>query len=389
MTHDHPAAVRPAESTTLGLWLLPRWFAAVGLLAALGSPGLAQTTTVVPARCVDLPGNAALAMPLRWSQGVLQVFVDPPLLPASLNGQALTGVRLRRSTLLGDPANPSLTRTLTVRGGYQPFLAAQMQGTYVQNRPAGFTVLFGPTAVTTTATGVPAPGAAVGEDLLDVDFTTPLPWAAGTLFLEFEVADAPLQLSAAHWVDAVWFPNGTDTGYAVTVGTGACTTRTEPTELRWLGSAAPAPSITGTLEVRGTPPTAGSSVGIVLEWIGFSPRANNFGVSLTLLDPLLVGCHQWAPFEVSWSGTANTAGVYSTPLPLPSTAALGTELGVQAAWLDLSRTGLPLSFSNGLVLRLGPAGVGSGCSTMFFPGAATVSPWPAFVGQMPVLLLEH
>jgi uncharacterized repeat protein (TIGR01451 family) len=157
----------------------------------------------------------------------------------------------------------------------------------------------------------------------------------------------------------------------------------------WTGGAAPAPGITGTLEVRGTPPTVGGSVGFVLEWIGFSPRANNFGVSLSLLDPGLVGCHQWAPFEVSWSGTANAAGIYTTPLPLPSSAALGTELGVQAAWLDLSRTGLPLSFSNGVVLRLGPSGVGTGCSTMFFPGAATVSPWPAFVGQMPVLLLEH
>jgi hypothetical protein len=355
----------------------------------LASGLVAQTTTVVPARCVDLPGNAALAMPLRWSQGVLQVFVDPPLLPAALNGQALTGVRLRRSTLLGDPANPALSRTLTVRGGYQPFLAAQMQGSVTQNRPAGAMVLFGPATVTTAATGAPAAGAPVGEDLLNVDFTTPLPWAAGTLFLEFEVADAPLQISAAHWVDAVWIPNGTDTGYAVTVGTGGCTTRPEPTELRWTGSAAPAPGITGTLEVRGTPPTAGSSVGFVLEWIGFSPRANNFGVSLSLLDPGLVGCHQWAPFEVSWSGTANAAGIYATPLPLPSSSALGTELGVQAAWLDLSRTGLPLSFSNGLVLRLGPSGVGTGCSTMFFPGAATVSPWPAFVGQMPVLLLEH
>ena len=388
MTHDLPA-VRSALTESSGLWLLPRGVRSLAGAVALAAGLVAQTTTVVPARCVDLPGNAALAMPLRWSQGVLQVFVDPPLLPAALNGQALTGVRLRRSTLLGDPANPALSRTLTVRGGYQPFLAAQMQGSVTQNRPAGAMVLFGPATVTTAATGAPAAGAPVGEDLLNVDFTTPLPWAAGTLYLELEVADAPMQISAAHWVDAVWMPNGTDTGYAVTVGTGGCTTRPEPTELRWTGSAAPAPGITGTLEVRGTPPTAGSSVGFVLEWIGFSPRANNFGVSLSLLDPGLVGCHQWAPFEVSWSGTANAAGIYTTPLPLPSSAALGTELGVQAAWLDLSRTGLPLSFSNGVVLRLGPSGVGTGCSTMFFPGAATVSPWPAFVGQMPVLLLEH
>ena len=242
--------------------------------------------------------------------------------------------------------------------------------------------------MTTNVTPPPGPATAVGEDLIDLDFTTPLPWAAGSLFLEFEVGNAPLQISTAHWVDGVWFQNGADSGYAVTVGNGVCTTRPEPTELRWLG-ASPAPGISGTLEVRGAPPTAGSSAGLVLGWAGLDPQAIGYGVSLTLLDPTLVGCHQWAPFEVTWSGTTGATGVCSTPLPLPSTAALGTKLGVQSAWLDLSRTGLPLSFSNGLYLQLGAVGVGARCSTMFFPGAATASPWPAFVGQMPVLLLEH
>jgi hypothetical protein len=77
MTHDLPA-VRSALTESSGLWLLPRGVRSLAGAVALAAGLVAQTTTVVPARCVDLPGNAALAMPLRWSQGVLQVFVDPP-----------------------------------------------------------------------------------------------------------------------------------------------------------------------------------------------------------------------------------------------------------------------------------------------------------------------
>ena len=42
-----------------------------------------------------------------------------------------------------------------------------------------------------------------------------------------------------------------------------------------------------------------------------------------------------------------------------------------------------------LMLALGSASVGNRCASMFFPGTATASPWGAFLGQMPVLLLEH
>ena len=94
-----------------------RSFCVAALAATVAAALAAQTTTVVPALCQNLPGNAALAMPLRWSHGTMQVFVDATLLPAALTGQAITGLRLRRSTLLGDGVNAALTRTLTVRGG--------------------------------------------------------------------------------------------------------------------------------------------------------------------------------------------------------------------------------------------------------------------------------
>ena len=355
------------------------------VVAALVGVLPAQTATVVPALCQTLPGNAGLAMPLRWSQGTLQVFVDAPLLPAGMAGQTILGLRLRRSTLLGDVANPPLTRTLTIRGGFQAQPSWMMFGSLSQNRPASTQVLFGPAVVTTNATPAPGPTTVVGADLLDVDFTTPLPVTAGTLFLEFEVANGPLQVSTAHWVDAVWFPSGADSGYAVTVGDGSCTTRSESTQLRLVG-AVPSPGASGTLEVRGAQPSSAAGQGLVVQWAGLNPEASGFGAPLTLLDPALVGCHLWAPFDVSWSGPTDTQGVYSVVLPVPGTAALGTRIGVQAAWLDASRPGLPFSFSNGLLIQLGSVGVGSQCASLFFPGTATVSPWSTFLGQMPVLV---
>lgn len=362
-------------------------FAAAGLALCLGLP--AQTTTVVPAICATLPGNAALAMPFRWSQGTLQVFVDPPLLPTALTGQSLTGLRLRRPALLGEVAYPALSRTLTVRGGFQSVQAAQMIGNLGQNRPANVVVLFGPQVVNLPALPAPSPAASLGQDLLTIPFTTPLPVVSGSLFLEFEVSGAPFSVSPEHWVDGVWMPNGIDNGLAVAVGTGVCTPRPQPTELRWVGATGPALGGTASLEVQGAPPTSGASVGLVVCWVGADPQAANFGLSLAAFDPSLVGCYQWAPTTIAWFGLADTQGRFPTTFPIPPGLPVGSRLGVQAGWFDTSRAVVPLSFSNGLVLVLGSAGVDNRCSSMFFPATATNSPWGAFVGQMPVLMLEH
>ena len=368
--------------------LVSSWFCFVACVgSALVEAAPAQNGAVVPPLCAALPGNAALAMPLRWSHGTLQVWIDPQLLPAGLVGQSLTGVRFRRSTLLGDGANPTLTRTITVRGGYRPETAGAMGPTLAGNRPAGMQVLFGPGPITSVATPAPSAGSAVGEDLLVIPFTTPLPYATGSLVLEFEVDDAPLQISTAHWVDAVWFVGTQDNGYAVTVGVGSCTTHSVPTELRWVG-ASPAAGVTGSLELRGvrTPPVGATPIA---QWLTVSPRANNFGISLTTLDPGLVGCHQWAATDILWFGSAGPTGTFAASIPLPTTATLDTELGAQAAWLDGNRTGLQASVSNGVVLRLGYTGTGNFCASAFFLGDATTSLWPVSFAQMPVLRLDY
>lgn len=367
---------------------VPPWLAIVALVApTFGALAHAQNVAVVPPLCADLPGNAAVAMPLRWSHGTLQVWMDQQLLPPAIVGQSLTGVRFRRSTLLGDGANPALTRTITVRGGYRPESSGTMVPLLATNRPPGMQVLFGPGQVTSSATSVPSPASAVGEDLLVIPFTTPLPYAGGSLVLEFEVDDAPLQISNAHWVDAVWFVGVQDNGYAVTVGAGNCTSHTQPTELRWVGPS-PAAGVTGSLELRGvrTPPGGTTPVA---QWLTLSPRAGNFGTSLTALDPWLVGCFQWAATDVLWIGSAGPSGTFSASLPFPTTAAFGTEVGAQAAWYDDTRPGLSASVSNGVVLRLGYTGTGNHCASAFFLGDATTSPWPVSYAQMPVLRLDY
>ncbi len=368
---------------------------ATALLALVLSAAPAQSV-VVPSLCAALPGNAAISLPFRWSHGTLQVFVDPPMLPTNFVGQTVTGLWLRRPTLPGDVAYPAITRTLTVRGGFTPNAAFQMAGTIAQNRPANSIVLFGPAPVTTAAVSAPGPATSVGADLVHIVFTQPLPVVAGTLVLEIATSDAPLQISTDHWVDAVWQADGADQGYVVTVGDGSCTTRPEPALLRWTAAQGPMAGTTAAFEITGAPPTIGSSVGFVLCWVGTDPQTRpagagylGFGASLLPIDPGFVGCHQWAPFDVAWVGPTDAAGKFATSLPIPGNAPLGTRLGLQAAWLDLSRPVLPLSFTNGLAVVVGAAGVGNRCSTMFFPAGTVTSPWPPFLGQMPVLRLEY
>jgi len=367
----------------------------VSLLPLVVAVAPAQSSVVVPAALESLPGDAALSLPLRWSHGVLQVRIDNGLLPAALTGQTITGLHLRRPAFPGEPAYPPLQRTLTVRGGFQPAIAAQLSVARTQNHPANLSVLFGPAPVAVGATA--ANGAsAVGADLLHITFSQPLPVVTGSLFLEFETGDAPLQIEPTHWVDAVWIESGIENGYVVTVGDGSCTTRTEPTELRWDHTVGP--HFGGSLKfvVSGAPPTVAGSSGLVVHWIGIDPQSEppgpthlGFGASIGVADPALAACYWWAPLTVTWGGSTDAAGRIRTSVPLAGPGTLGLRLGVQAAWLDESRPGLPYSVSNGLVLVMGGFGIGGQCGTVFFPAGATTSPWLPFLGQMPVLRLDY
>jgi hypothetical protein len=325
---------------------------------------------------------------------VLQVRIDSGLLPAALAGQTITGLHMRRPAFLGEPAYPPLQRTLTVRGGFQTAVAGQLSVGMTQNHPANLSVLFGPAPVAIGATTVGGPAMAVGADLLHITFSQPLPVAAGSLFLEFETGDAPLQVAATHWVDAVWIKSGVENGYVVTVGDGSCTTRTQPTELRWDDTEGPHFGGTAKFVVTGAPPTTDS---LVVHWIGVDPQTQppgpahlGFGASIGVADPDLSNCYWWAPLTVTWGGHTDASGTIHTSLPFVGTSVPGLRLGVQAAWIDFSRPGLlPFSVSNGLVLVMPGFGIGGQCGSVFFPAGTTTSPWLPFLGQMPVLRLEY
>lgn len=362
-----------------------------GLLAASAVPS--QTVSVVPAACAELPGNAALSLPLRWSEGTLQVRINSTLLPAGFIGQTITGLRLRRPTFLGEPAYPALQRTLTIRGGFDGRAAALLTQSAVNNRPPNPVVLFGPAPVSVPATAAPGAGTQVGDEFVAVQFTTPLPVIAGNLFLEFTAGDGPFQVGNDHWIDAVWFDDGVENGYAVTVGSGSCTSLGAPTELAW-NDPATGPVAGGSASFRMTGAEPGVFVALFLG-LDPIPRAAGplyvgFGGSLTLMDPTLAGCHQWAPLDALVAGLADPGGSFDAAFTLvQGVTTPGMRVGVQSIWLDLSRPGLPISASNGVMLELDGIGVGNRCASAFFPGTVTYSPWLPYVGQMPVIVLEH
>lgn len=358
------------------------------LLAFFLAP-LATGQSTVPPACATLPGNAALSMPLRWSVGTMQVRIDTPLLPPNFVGQTITGLHMRRPTFLNEPAYGALTRTMTVRGGFQPEAAQIMTSSLTGNRPANTVVLFGPGPVTVGATPTTGPTSVLGAELFHIVFSTPLPVVAGTLFLEFETTDTPFQVIADNWVDAVWFDTGGNLGYQATVGNGSCSTLATPTQLVWDGASGPVAGGTAAFKVTGVPPGD-----LVMAWLGLDPQTAGggfpgFGFGLALLDPTLAGCHLWAPLDATWTGTASQLGVWQSTFPLTGGATSGLRLGVQTAWLDPSHPNLPVTVSNGLLLVLNTIGIGNRCCTAYFPASSTTTPWYPYLGQMPVIVLDH
>lgn len=366
-------------------------------LSLVGAAAHAQNSATVPPAMETLPGNAGMAMPLRWSEGKLQVFIDAPLLPDNFIGETITGLRLRRSVLPGAVAYPAMTRTITVYGAFQGPPAANMIAGWLPNRPTtGYQTLFGPAVVNIPATPAPGPGTTVGEELVQIVFTTPLPVTAGTLYLEFETTDGPLQVDPGNWVDAVWFGDGVEAGYVTIVGDGSCTTRSQPTELRETSNSDPVAGDTLNLRVTGAPPTVLGQVGFVLCWVGLDPETRapgpgnlGYGASLGAIDPLMVDCFQWAPLDVAWFGPTDGAGAFNTTLDIPAGAVVGQRLGIQAGWLDTSRPVLPISFSNGLQIVCNSLEIGDRCNSFFFPGDVAVSPWGPQIGQVPVIILDY
>src|SRR5690606_26126958 len=103
-----PVCAGPAEMSMS--WapenLMPKHLLTIAALLG-GSALVGQNTAALPPAFKTLPGNVGVAMPLRWSKGKMQVFIDPPMMPTGFVGETITGLRLRRSVLAGSPAFPA------------------------------------------------------------------------------------------------------------------------------------------------------------------------------------------------------------------------------------------------------------------------------------------
>ncbi|HLQ36801.1 MAG TPA: hypothetical protein VK348_03300 [Planctomycetota bacterium] len=346
----------------------------------------AQTITVLPAVCAHAPGNAAIAMPLHWSQGTMQVLVERALLPAALS--QINGIRMRRPGVLGEPAYGALQRTITVQAGFTTVLAGQMVQALATNRP-GLVTVFGPAVVAIGASAPHGHGDATAAELFDVLFTAPLPVpVTGSLLLEFTVNDPPLSVDAGNWVDAFVAQGGVDAGYAAPLGNGGCSSWSASLQLDWQGSSPPLRGTAAALQLTGARPA-----GIVFALLGLDPLAHPvngsfFGFGSSLASFGLPDCYQWAPADALWSGTASAAGAWSFGFALPASATVvGEQVAVQCVAADTGG-GTGLAVSNGEFLVLDRAAVGNHCCTVFAPGTVAVSPWLPFLGLMPVLVLD-
>ena len=367
---------------------------AVWLLASPVAIG-AQSPVIVPPIAEQLPGNAALSMPLRWSYGTMQVIVDASLLPANFVGNTITGLRLRRPAFLGEPSYPALQRTMTVRAGFAPMLARQLTTDLMANRPGtlpsnqgSLVTAVGPTSVSIPATNPVSGGESLGDEFLVLTFSQPLPVTAGNLFVEFETSDAPLSVETHQWVDAVWLEDGNDQGYAVPVGDGSCTHLTTPYQLTWTASGAPLRGTDAALRLSGGDPQA-----LVIWWLGLDPLTAGtspvfvgYGASLGPLVPGLANCHQWVPGQAILGALADPVGGLDISFPLvAASTATGDRIGIQCA--QLGPQALP-TISNGLILQLDTAGVDDQCATVFFLSGSTQAAWLPDKGLMPVLYLD-
>ncbi len=358
---------------------------------------VAQNQAVVPPIATTLPGNAAISMPLRWSHGVMHCCIGAQLLPPNLAGGQLQGLRMRRPSFLGEPDYPTLQRTLTVRAAFTAAMPASLTGTRAANTPANLATVFGPASVQIAATSQPTSAPWIGDEFLVIPFSPALAVTAGSLFLEFETTDQPFRTSE-QWVDAVWIENGIDAGYAITVGEGSCTTRTEGLQLTWTGTVAPWRGTDALLRLVGAPPAPPNGPGsVVLAFVGVEPQSHlvtgdflGYGASLAMLDPALSACLQWSPLDLVMFGLADAAGGYDLRFAIPTTGTTaGMRIGAQAAFLDTARSGaLPVSVSNGVVAQLDTVGAAAQCSTVLFPYAVPISPYSAYLGLMPVLKLD-
>lgn len=373
------------------------WLAAYATACLL--PAQPVTWTSIPPGYLAFPGDSGVSLPARWAQGRMQIIVESTIIPTDLPGKTIKRVRVRRPALVAEPAYAARTLTMTLTLGVPTKLPGFMVTDIAQNRPATTTVVAGPLSYSIPATNPHGPGDPVAADLVDLPLSTPylFPSAPGGLYLEWETASPTLDVSAGHWVDAIYSFGGTDLGGAFMLGNGGCGTSTTLSPPMQLG---PGDTV---------PPTLGGPCKIALRgaksgsdaWLRFGQEDTDtnlppIGSGIAFGAPMsgigMPGCWFWSTTAaITLKSTTDFFGQVTFTLTLPNIPALrGQRLQSQAYCRDASLNALGLAASNGLVLVPNEVGVKAAAATVFCFGAGvTVSQWPVFVGTIPVLLLGY
>ena len=363
------------------------------------APAQGTTWASLPPSYESFPGDAAMSLPARWSQGKLQVIYNPILVPDEILGKTLKRVRVRRPAFVAEPAYPARSLTFTLTLGIPSKFAGYMLTDLPSNRPATTTIVATSVAYSIPATLPHGAGDAVAANLVDLPFSTPYayPATAQGLYVEWETAAPTLDISTAHWVDAVYSFASNDKGGVFALGNGGCGSSTvvsPPMQLLPGDTFLPALGTYSKLLLRGAKPT-------VDVWLRFGQEDTDtnlppigaglvFGASMSGVG--MPGCWFWSATQaITLRTTADATGQAEFKLLLPNLPGLrGQRLQAQAYARDSGLNALGLGSSNGIILMPDAIGVGSDCATVFCMGAGcTVSLWPSWVGSAPVLLFGY
>ena len=366
------------------------------ILALLTTPVsvAAQTWRAIPAQFQELPANAGLAMPARWTQGKLQTIYDGPAVPLAFTGATLNGVRARRAVFVGDGAWPSTTirmRVALASGQNVPDVTGIRTNCDVNRVAAGgLTTVVDAMPVSIPATARPSAGARVGEDMVVLPFAQPFPFTGPRLMVEWANLETVFTVADDQWIDSVSLGTQGDAGMAVTVGNGGCgsSALTPPMQLVYAGTYGPGFGRTNRLTL-----TAGLPGAVAAVAVGFDPEVRQpgfdlgFGASLSVIG--LTGCHLWSGADLLLPHTIGTFGDLPVSLVLPALPVWeGSSVGVQVWCVDPAANPLGLAVSNGVVLRMNRVGCGTGMATVLVPGPGDQSPYGVFFGMAPVLLFD-
>ncbi len=358
------------------------------LLSAALAP--AQTWVTIPAGFDELPGNAAVSMPGRWSWGTVQVAFHEDLL-TDLQGQTITRLRLRRPSFHDEPAYGAVTRTFQISlGPFTPdpaFLSGQRTQNNDDNNP--MPVVFGPQSVSIPATPAPSQTDVTGPWFIDVPLTQPFTVpVSGNLLLEWRTLDSSLAIDPLNFVDAVWMQNGEDKGLAVPVGQHGCGgTGTTPMRLTATGNPHPAFGSSSSFRLEGA--KAQAPVHMVF---GFDPLDMAvpvpFGTDIAV-EPFATGCQLWTPLDfVIDAGSTGQQGTYNYSFDFPPTNSLqGMQIGVQALVVEAADPveDSQIVASNGVVLWMDSIEVGDKVATQMWLQDDDWSSWSPFSGLTPVI----